>query len=130
MLDWLSEERAIIASIIILLLLFSLAASILIGIKQTAFRAKDEVFGDPERTLGGWYWTVTGVSTVLLLWFYFSWGFGRAFFPDSGNELCQIAKVETAIAPVTAALPIDSRYYKSTNPDRQRFGKNFKIDCV
>ena len=82
--------------------------------KQTAFREKDEVFGDPERTLGGWYWTVAGISTILLLWFYFSWGIGRAFFPEAGNEMCQIAKLETAIAPITATLPINSRYFKST----------------
>ncbi len=114
MLSWLSQERALIAAVIIFVLLGSLILSVVIGLKQTAFRAKDEVFGDPERTLGGWYWTVTGVSTVLLLWFYFSWGIGRAFFPNVGNEMCQIAKIETAIAPITASLPIKSRYYKST----------------
>ena len=114
MLNWISEERAAIAAILILLLIISFIVSIYIGVKQTAFRQKDEVFGDPERTLGGWYWTVTGVSTILLLWFYFSWGVGRAFFPESGNEMCQIAKLETAIAPITAALPLNSRYYKST----------------
>ena len=114
MLNWISEERAAIAAILILLLIISFVVSIFIGVKQTAFRQKDEVFGDPERTLGGWYWTVTGVSTILLLWFYFSWGVGRAFFPDSGNEMCQIAKLETALAPITAALPMNSRYYKST----------------
>tara|TARA_B100001175_G_scaffold315001_1_gene325560 strand:+ start:933 stop:2861 length:1929 start_codon:yes stop_codon:yes gene_type:complete len=113
-LNWISEERAAIAAILILLLIISFVVSIYIGLKQTAFRQKDEVFGDPERTLGGWYWTVTGVSTILLLWFYFSWGVGRAFFPESGNEMCQIAKLETAIAPITAALPLNSRYYKST----------------
>jgi taurine transport system permease protein len=113
-LNWVSEERAAIAAILILLLIISFVVSIYIGVKQTAFRQKDEVFGDPERTLGGWYWTVTGVSTILLLWFYFSWGVGRAFFPESGNEMCQIAKLETAIAPITAALPLNSRYYKST----------------
>ena len=70
MLNWVSEERAAIAAILILLLIISFVVSIYIGLKQTAFRQKDEVFGDPERTLGGWYWTVTGVSTILLLWFY------------------------------------------------------------
>ena len=114
MLDWFSQERAFIASIIIVILLITLIFSIFIGVKQATFRAKDEVFGDPERTLGGWYWTLTGVSTILLLWFYFSWGIGRAFFPEAGNEMCQVAKVETAIAPIKAALPIGARYYKST----------------
>ena len=119
MLSWVSEERAFIAAIVIILLLLCFTISIFIGVKQTAFREKDEVFGDPERTLGGWYWTVTGVSSVLLLWFYFSWGIGRAFFPEAGNEMCQIAKLETAIAPITATLPINTRYFKSTTLTRR-----------
>ena len=53
MLNWVSEERAAIAAILILLLIISFVVSIYIGVKQTAFRQKDEVFGDPERTLGG-----------------------------------------------------------------------------
>ena len=114
MLDWLSQERAFIASIIIVILLITLLWSILVGLRQATYRAKDQVFGDPERTLGGWYWTLSGVSSILLIWFYFSWGVGRAFFPEAGNEMCQVAKVETAIAPIKAALPIDSRYFKST----------------
>ena len=114
MLDWLSQERAFIASIIIVILLITLLWSILVGLRQATHRAKDQVFGDPERTLGGWYWTLSGVSSILLIWFYFSWGVGRAFFPEAGNEMCQVAKVETAIAPIKAALPIDSRYFKST----------------
>ena len=114
MLDWLSQERAFIASIIIVILLITLLWSILVGLRQATYRAKDQVFGDPERTLGGWYWTLSGVSAILLIWFYFSWGVGRAFFPEAGNEMCQVAKVETAIAPIKAALPIDSRYFKST----------------
>ena len=72
MLDWFSEERAFIASLVIVILIITLVASVIIGLKQARFRSKDEVFGDPERTLGGWYWTLTGVSTILLLWFYFS----------------------------------------------------------
>ncbi len=114
MLSSLSNERAFIAAIIILILCFSFVISIYIGLKQTKIRTKDEVFGDPERTLGGWYWTVTGVSALLLAWFYFSWGIGRAFFPEAANEMCQVAKVETAIASITATLPINTRHYKST----------------
>ena len=53
MLDWFSEERAFIASIIIVILLMALIFSILIGLKQATSRAKDEVFGDPDRQIGG-----------------------------------------------------------------------------
>ena len=114
MLEWLSDNRASIAAIIIILLMVTFVASIVTGLKKTALTAKDEVFGDPERTKGGWYWAVCGVSTLLLVWFYFSWGVARAYFPQSANEMCQVAKLEEAISPIKAALPLGSRYYKST----------------
>lgn len=114
MLDWLSDNRSSIAAIIILMLVAMFVTSIYYGRKQTALRKKDEVFGDPERTKGGWYWAVCGISTLLLAWFYFSWGLGRAYFPEAANEMCQVAKLEDAISPIKAALPIGSRYYRST----------------
>jgi len=112
-LEWLSDNRAVAAAIIILLLVGSFFASIIYGIKQTRLREKDQVFGDPERTVGGWFWAVCGVSTLLLVWFYFSWGSARAFFPQAANELCQVAKLHEAVSPVTSSLAIDSRYSKS-----------------
>lgn len=114
MFEWLSDNRAIFAAIIIILLVVMFFGSIVIGRRHTALTAKDEVFGDPERTKGGWYWTVCGVAALALIWFYFSWGVGRAYFPQAANEMCQVAKLEEAISPVKAALPIGSRYYKST----------------
>lgn len=114
MFDWLSDNRALIAAFVIILLLISFISSIYIGRKKTALTSRDEVFGDPERTKGGWYWSVCGISALLLLWFYFSWGVGRAFVPMAANEMCQVAKLEEAISPIKAALPIGSRYYKST----------------
>lgn len=113
MLEWLSDNRAVVAAIIILLLVGSFFASIFYGIKQTRLREKDQVFGDPERTAGGWFWAVCGVSTLLLVWFYFSWGSARAFFPQAANELCQVAKLHEAVSPVTSSLAIESRYSKS-----------------
>tara|TARA_B100000925_G_scaffold252578_1_gene204690 strand:+ start:45 stop:1781 length:1737 start_codon:yes stop_codon:yes gene_type:complete len=50
----------------------------------------------------------------MLVWFYYSWGAARAVFPKAANELCQVAKIDEALAPVSAALPITSRYLKST----------------
>lgn len=114
MLDWLSDNRAIIAAVIIILLAIAFAWSIVIGRREAVRTAKDEVFGDPERTKGGWYWAVTGVCALALLWFYFSWGVGRAYFPNAANEMCQVAKLEEVLSPVKATLPIGSRYYKST----------------
>ncbi|MDC1382301.1 ABC transporter permease [Candidatus Puniceispirillum sp.] len=112
-LEWLSENRAIVAAIIILLLASSFLVSIIYGVQQTRLREKDQVFGDPERTVGGWFWSICGVSVLLLIWFYFSWGAARAFFPQAANELCQVGKLHEAISPVTASLAIQSRYSKS-----------------
>jgi len=112
--EWISDNRASIALVLILALIITFVWSIYVGVKQTRLRAKDEVFGDPERTKGGWYWALCGVSALMLVWFYYSWGMARAVFPAAANELCQIAKVEEAMSPITAALPIESRYLKST----------------
>ena len=114
MLEWLSDNRATVAAVIILLLLISFISSIYIGRKRLADAEKEAVFGDPERTKGGWYWSICGVSALLLLWFYFSWGVGRAYYPMAANEMCQVAKIEEAMSPIKATLPIGSRYYKST----------------
>ena len=114
MFDWISDNRASIALVIIIGLIVAFCWSIKTGLEQTRLREKNEVFGDPERTKGGWYWAVTGVSALLLIWFYYSWGAARAVFPTAANELCQVAKVDEAIAPINAALPIGSRYLKST----------------
>ena len=114
MFEWISDNRASIAAVIIIALVVMFVASIVIGRKQAHRTAKDAVFGDPERTRGGWYWAVCGVAALMLVWFYFSWGMGRAFFPNAANELCQVAKVEEVLSPINAQLPIGSRYYKST----------------
>ena len=114
MFEWLSDHRASIALVVIIGLAVAFVASIQIGLKQTRLRAKDQVFGDPDRTKGGWFWALCGVSALLLVWFYYSWGIARAAFPASANELCQVAKIEEAMSPITAVLPVDSRYMKST----------------
>ncbi len=114
MFEWMSDNRASIAAVLIILIFIAFVWSIVVGRRQARLTANDEVFGDPVRTKGGWYWAVTGVSALLLVWFYFSWGLGRAYFPDAANEMCQCAKLEEAVSPIKAALPIGSRYYKST----------------
>ena len=114
MFEWLSDNRATFALVTIIGLVAAFVWSIHIGLRQTRLRAKDEVFGDPERTRGGWYWAVCGVSALMLVWFYYSWGVARAVFPQAANELCQVAKIDESIAPISAALPISSRYLKST----------------
>ena len=115
MLNWLSYHRADITAVLIIGLVLAFIWSIYIGRKETAARETDEVFGDPERTKGGWYWAVCGLSALMLVWFYFSWGMGRAYFPQAANELCQVGKLNEAVSPIKASLPIQSRYYKSTD---------------
>ncbi len=114
MLDWLSDNRATIAAVLIPLFLAAFIWSIIYGRKQARLTANDEVFGDPVRTRGGWYWAVCGVSVLFLVWFYYSWGVGRAYFPQAANEMCQVAKLEESVSPIKATLPLSSRYYKST----------------
>lgn len=114
MFDWLSDNRAVIALIVILGFVAAFIWSLTVGMRQTRLYAKDHVFGDPERTKGGWFWALCGVSALMLVWFYYSWGMARAVFPNAANELCQIAKVQEAASPINAALPVNSRYLKST----------------
>ena len=104
MFEWISDNRASIALIVIIGLLIAFFWSIRTGLKETRLRAKDEVFGDPERTRGGWYWAVCGVSALLLVWFYYSWGAARAVFPTSANELCQVCLLYTSPSPRDATL--------------------------
>jgi len=59
------------------------------GRKVARTERSDAVFGNPDRALGGWYWVLCGVSSVMLIWFYFSWDAARAFVPTAANELCQ-----------------------------------------
>ncbi len=115
MFEWMSYNRGGIAGVIILGLVITLLWSIYHGVKTARRREKEQVFGDPERTMGGWYWAVCGVATILLLWFYYSWGMARAYFPKAANELCQVAKVHESLSPIVAQLPIGSRYFKSTD---------------
>ncbi len=114
MLESLSDNRALIAAIIIPILVVAFIWSIYYGREQSRLTENDEVFGDPVRTKGGWFWAVCGVCSLFLVWFYFSWGIGRAYFPEAANDMCQIAKLEESVGPIKASLPIGSRYYKST----------------
>ena len=114
MFEFLSVNRAGISAVLIIVLLVALVGSIMFGLRDSYRRRSDEVFGDPLRTTNGWYWAVAGVSSLLLVWFYFSWGSARAYFPKSANEICQVARVDEALSPINAALPAGARFYKST----------------
>ena len=114
MFEFLSVNRAGISAVLIVVLVLALVGSVVFGLRDSYRRRSDEVFGDPLRTTNGWYWAVAGVSSLLLVWFYFSWGAARAYFPQSANEICQVARVDEALSPINASLPAGARFYKST----------------
>lgn len=103
-----------ITGIIIILLLLALIGSIIHGQRLIKKERIDAVFGNPERSKGGWHWVIAGTSSILLLWFYFSWDAARSYFPTFGNEMCQVAKVRYTIKPMASIFPIKSRTLKST----------------
>ena len=106
--------RYIVGALFILLIL-SFIGSIVYGRRVVRTEVTDAVFGNPVRALGGWYWVITGVCSILLLWFYFSWDAARAFFPNSANEMCQVAKVDSELNALRSAFPMQSRLLRSTS---------------
>ena len=112
---FMGENRGSIAAVVIASLVVAFIWSIFYGVQQTRLRATEDVFGDPLRTERGWYWAVTGISALLLIWFYFSWGMARAYFPNAGNELCQSGKVDTALQSFNGVLLAEGRYLKGTS---------------
>lgn len=115
MISAIGEYRGLIVGSIFILLILGLIAAYLYGRRVIRTEKTDAVFGNPERALGGWYWVFAGVASILLIWFYFSWDAARSFFPDAANELCQVAKVDSAINPIRSSFPIQSRQLKGTS---------------
>ena len=62
MLEWISQERAAISFFVIIFLFILFFISIYLGIRKGNTLDKENVFGDPERTKGGWYWAICGIS--------------------------------------------------------------------
>jgi len=113
--DFLFEQRNTLVAIIFIALLVALAVSIIKGRRVIATERTDLVFGNPAKALGGWYWIITGMSFIMLIWFYFSWDAARAFNPKAANELCQVAKVESAIRPMRSLFPLDYPNLRGTD---------------
>ena len=106
--------RYIVGALVIFLIL-AFIGSIIYGRRVVRTEVTDAVFGNPVRALGGWYWVVTGVCSILLLWFYFSWDAARAFLPNAANEMCQVARVDSELNAVRSAFPMQSRLLRSTS---------------
>lgn len=103
-----------IVGFIFIILITLLIGAIVYGRKLIRTEKTDAVFGNPSRALGGWHWIIAGVSTILIVWFYFSWDAARSYFPNAGNELCQVAKLNRAVNPIRSSFPLDSRLLSGT----------------
>ena len=99
----------------IILLIIILIATIVYGKRLIKVEKIDAVFGNPERSKGGYHWIVAGSCSILLLWFYFSWDIARSFFPNSANELCQVAKVRDSLVSIKYVFPIEQKTLKSSD---------------
>lgn len=113
--DFLFEQRNTIVAYLVIGLVIALVLSIVKGRRVMTTERTDLVFGNPAKALGGWYWIVTGMSFVMLIWFYFSWDAARAYNPTAANELCQVAKVESAIKPMRSQFPFDKPNLRGTD---------------
>ena len=104
-----------VTGFITILLVLALLGSFFYGSRLVKTEKIDAVFGDPDRAKGGIHWIIAGSSTILLLWLFFSWDIAKSFYPDSANELCQIAKVRESLVGIKYIFPIDERQLKSTS---------------
>ncbi len=109
-----SGYSGFIVGFLFIALIIACICATIYGRKLIRTEKTDAVFGNPTKALGGWHWVVTGVSFILLSWFYFSWDAARAFNPKSANELCQIAKLDYAVNPIRTVFPIDDNYLRGT----------------
>ena len=103
-----------VVGILFIALISALIWSIFYGQRLIKTERTDAVFGNPVRALGGWHWVLAGVSSILLVWFYFSWDAARSYFPKAGNELCQVAKLTRAANPIRSVYPLDNRLLLGT----------------
>ena len=104
-----------ITGIITFLIIFAVIGSILYGRKLAKTEKVDAVFGNPERAKGGTHWIIVGSSFLLIAWLYYSWDLAKSFYPQSANELCQVAKVNDSMLSLKYLFPINEREFKSTS---------------
>ena len=103
-----------ITGTITILIIVAVVGSILYGQRLIKTEKSDAVFGNPERTKGGMHWVVVGTCFLLFTWLYYSWDIAKAFYPNSANELCQVAKINESLLSLKYLFPIEERSHKST----------------
>lgn len=104
-----------LTGIITFVVIFAVIGSLLYGRKLAKTEKLDAVFGNPERAKGGVHWVIVGSSFLLLTWLYYSWDMAKSFYPQSANELCQVAKVNDSLLSLKYLFPIEEREFKSTS---------------
>ena len=104
-----------ITGITTFLIIFAVVGAILYGRKLAKNEKLDAVFGNPERAKGGTHWIIVGTSFLLITWLYYSWDLAKSFYPQSANELCQVAKVNDSMLSLKYLFPINEREFKSTS---------------
>ena len=104
-----------LTGIITFLIIFAVVGAILYGRKLAKNEKLDAVFGNPERAKGGTHWIIVGTSFLLITWLYYSWDLAKSFYPQSANELCQVAKVNDSMLSLKYLFPINEREFKSTS---------------
>jgi taurine transport system permease protein len=97
------------------LIIVSIIGCILYGRRLIRTEKVDAVFGNPERAKGGTHWVIVGSSAILMLWLYYSWDIAKGFYPQSANELCQVAKINESLLGLKYQFPIEEREFKSTS---------------
>ena len=100
--------------ILFIVLIFLFIGAIIYGRRLVKTEVTDAVFGNPTRALGGWHWIIAGLASIMIIWLYFSWDAGRAFFPTAANELCQVAKLNRTANPIRSAFPLEDRLLRGT----------------
>ena len=115
-----------LTQIVTFLIIFAIIGCILYGRKLIRTEKVDAVFGNPERALGGTHWVIVGSGFLIFIWLYYSWDIAKGFYPQSANELCQVAKVNDSLLGLKYQFPIEERELKSTSQIKQE-NKNLKI---
>lgn len=103
-----------ITGIFTFLLIVAVIGSILYGRRLIKTEKIDTVFGNPERAKGGTHWVIVGTCFLMLSWLYYSWDIAKSLYPNSANELCQVAKVNESLLSLKYLFPIEERQHKST----------------
>ncbi len=115
-----------LTQIVTFLILIAIVGCVLYGRRLIRTEKVDAVFGNPERALGGTHWVIVGSSFLIFIWLYYSWDIAKGFYPQSANELCQVAKVNDSLLGLKYQFPIEERELKSTSQIKQE-NKNLTI---